>query len=395
MIGNGISNVGSWMQLVAQPWLVLTLSGSSFLVGVDNFAGHVPSFLFLILGGVYADRKSRRQIMVVSQIVQLVSAALIAGLLVWGKIQVWMIIALSFCVGTAQAFSFPAYQALVTTLVPREYLPNAIALNSVVFNMTRVIGPMLAGVTMAAIGAAWCFGLNSLSFIALLIVLFQIETSQPTKSALQSPAGASAKVGSWHEGLNKVYRDKPMLVTLLLVFIVTSFCGPVFSFLPVIVKNMIHGNASTFSHSAALFGVGALFGALGIAALNLSNARSLTLKLLLLLAALEAGVAFTSQVWILNILLFITGAAFVACTTAANTSLQTSTTNEFRGRTASFFLLSMRAGMALGSLLSGWAIDQMGVKIAFTANAVIAIVFGLGAWRLVNTAGVRQINQPE
>lgn len=379
MIGNGISNVGSWMQLVAQPWIVLTLGGSAFLVGLDGFMGHLPSFLFLIPGGILADRYSRKLIMILSQIVQLSSAALIAALLVWGKLHVWEIIALSFLVGTAQSFSFPAYQALVTTLIPREHLGNAIALNSMQFNLTRVVGPILAGAAMASVGAAWCFGLNSVSFLALMFVLVGITS--PSASA--PPSGTSSRRLEIGEGFRQILGNKQVLGALLLVLTSTLFGGPLSTFLPVLVRNVFGGSAAAFSVSVATFGAGALVGAL------LTAAKSSRLGLWMSawgsagigVSALLMSIAPT--LWIADVILFGAGVLMVVLSSAANTYVQSTMGNELRARTASFFLLAIRAGLALGNLLTGWAVGPLGIRSALALNGVLALVAVAGIIRFM------------
>jgi len=174
-IGACTSSVGTWMQSVAQNWLVFQLSGSSFFLGLDNFLGNIPIVLFSLVGGVLADRIERRKILLGSQFVQLMCAFLLAALFALGIVHVWHILILSFIVGTAQSFGGPAYSALIPTLVKTEDLPNAIALNSIQFNLARVIGPMLGGLALAYWGATWCFSMNGLSFIAVIISLLIIR----------------------------------------------------------------------------------------------------------------------------------------------------------------------------------------------------------------------------
>jgi len=165
------SSVGTWMQEVAQNWLILTMTGSAFWLGFDAFLGDAPFLLFSLFGGVLADRRDRRRIVLGSQLVQMASAGILVALILTGAIQVWMILTLSFVVGLAQSFGGPAYQALVPTLVDREDLPNAVALNSIQFNLARVIGPVLGGIAFARLGAAACFGLNALTFLAPIAAL--------------------------------------------------------------------------------------------------------------------------------------------------------------------------------------------------------------------------------
>src|SRR5271165_6647155 len=183
-IGACTSSIGTWMQIVAQGWLIYRLSHSVFLLGLDQFLGGLPIFLLSLLGGVIADRVERRRILLGSQYLQLASAGLLTILVATGTVHVWHILCLSFVSGFAQAFGGPAYQALIPSLVDREDMPNAIALNSIQFNLAVTIGPALAGQALARLGEKWCFGLNALSFLAPIVSLLLIRSRfQPVKTA--------------------------------------------------------------------------------------------------------------------------------------------------------------------------------------------------------------------
>src|ERR1700758_5806869 len=185
-IGACTSSIGTWMQIVAQGWLIYRLSHSSFLLGLDQFLAGIPIFLFTLIGGVVADRSERRKILLVSQYIQMASAGILTLLVAFGVVHVWQILCLSFVSGFAQAFGGPAYQALIPTLVDRDDMPNAIALNSIQFNMAVTIGPALAGQTLAKFGEKWCFGLNAISFIAPIVALLLITTRFMPKPSNES-----------------------------------------------------------------------------------------------------------------------------------------------------------------------------------------------------------------
>src|SRR5437667_138086 len=217
------------MQEVAQNWLILTLSGSAFLLGLDAFLGDAPFLLFSLLGGVFADRLDRRRILLGSQVVQMTSAFLLAGLILANALHVWVILTLSFVVGLAQSFGGPAYQALVPTLVDKEDVPNAVALNSIQFNLARVIGPVIAGIAFYKLGAAACFGLNGLSFLAVIAALLALK-----RGALDRGVGKpEPMLESLKAGLRTVRDDKALRGLIGLSF-VGSFCAmPLVTFLPV------------------------------------------------------------------------------------------------------------------------------------------------------------------
>src|SRR5207253_4841813 len=189
-VGACTSSIGTWMQIVAQSWLIYRLSHSAFLLALDQFLGGIPIFLFSLIGGVVADRVERRRILLGSQYVQLASSGLLAILVATGVVHIWHILCLSFVSGFAQAFGGPAYQALIPTLVKREDMPNAIALNSIQFNMAVTIGPALAGEALAKLGEQWCFGLNALSFLAPIISLSMITARYLPEKTTESIFGS-------------------------------------------------------------------------------------------------------------------------------------------------------------------------------------------------------------
>src|SRR5580692_2750543 len=203
------------MQEVAQNWLVLTLTNSPFLLGVDAFLGDIPIFLFSLVGGVIADRMDRRKLLMISQIIQMVSALTLAALIATHRIQVWHILLSSFVVGTAQSFGGPAYSALVPSLVEKEDLPNAIALNSIQFNLGRVIGPVLGGLAFRYVGAVWCFGLNAVSFLAVITSLLRLHINfNPVRT------GESILTGM-KQGISFVRKQGAMEVLIIIAFCMT------------------------------------------------------------------------------------------------------------------------------------------------------------------------------
>src|SRR5215813_7185326 len=229
-IGACTSSIGTWMQKMAQALLILKLSNNSaFLLGLDAFLGDIPIFLFSLVGGVVADRIDRRKILLGSQIVQMSTASLLTILLIFQAVHVWEILVLSFISGIAQAFGGPAYQALIPTLVEKEDMPNAIALNSIQFNLAVTVGPALAGITLARLGEKWCFGLNAVSFLAPIISLSLISArfmpEKPTESIF-----ASLK-----QGLSFLRRQDSMEALILLAFCMTALTMPMRTYIPVFV----------------------------------------------------------------------------------------------------------------------------------------------------------------
>lgn len=343
------SSVGTWMQKVAQSWLVLTVSGSAFYLGLDGFLGDVPFLAFTLLGGVLADRLDRRRILVVSQAVQMCAAFALAALVATGFVRLWTILALSFVVGLCQSIGAPAYQALVPTLVDRELVPNAVALNSIQFNLARVIGPVLAGFAFATVGAAGCFALNGLSFLAVIAAILALRTGGGRPAATHEPVGASLKAG-----LDAV-AEAPGLSALVGLAFVGSFCSiPLVTFLPVFARDVFGQDAKGYSVLLAAFGVGAVAGGVGIASLGDFRRKGLV-ALWALVAFGTATAAFSlSRIAALSyVLLFAAGASLMAVFSLFMTLVQTHVPDELRGRVVSVYALAFRGGMPLGSLVAG------------------------------------------
>jgi len=366
------SSVGTWMQEVAQNWLILTMTGSAFLLGLDAFLGDAPYLLFSLFGGVMADRVDRRQILLRSQYVQMGSAALLAILLVAHAVQVWMILALSFVVGLAQSFGGPAYQALVPTLVDRPDLPNAVALNSIQFNLARVIGPVLAGIAFYKFGAPWCFGLNALSFLAPIVALWLLKGGggvvKPTEGVL-----ASLKTG-----LSTVWNQKSLRGLIVLSF-VGSFCAmPLVTFLPIFARSVFHQDAKGYSVLLACFGVGAICGAFGVAAFgNVRRKGALAVSMQMIFGALMAGFAISRTPVVSYALLALAGAALMVVFALFMTLVQSNIEDGLRGRVVSVYSLAFRGAMPLGNLVAGAMASIFSAPTVLVANGAIMLLVGV------------------
>ena len=253
------SSIGTWMQIVAQGWLIYRLSHSAFLLALDQFLAGIPIFLFSLIGGVVADRVERRKILLGSQYVQMASAGILTVLVAMGTVQVWEILCLSFVSGFAQAFGGPAYQALIPMLVDRDDMPNAIALNSIQFNVAVMVGPALGGQTLAKLGETWCFGLNALSFLAPIISLSVITTRfLPAKTT-------ESMFSSLKQGIRFARKQNSMEALILLAFCMTALAMPMRTYFPVFVKDIFHRGPETYGNLLALMGLGSIIGSLAIA----------------------------------------------------------------------------------------------------------------------------------
>ncbi len=315
------SSIGTWMQQLAQSWLVFEMSKSAFMLGLDAFLGQLPVMLFSLVGGVIADRMDRRRLLLASQYVQMGSAFLLTFLIATHVIQIWQILSLSFVVGTAQAFGGPAYQALVPSLVSKEDLSNAIALNSIQFNLARVIGPVLGGTALATLGAAWCFGLNGLSFIAVVVSLLLLRTDfRPGKATV-------SMLSSMKEGLGFIRSQGAMAGLIVIAFCMTMFAFPMITFFPVFAKEVFHGGSQVYKTLLATSGVGSVVGALTVAALgNIKRKGLVALISLTLLGACIAGFALSTNLYLSCALVFVNGGMLMVAFSMISSLVQLITT---------------------------------------------------------------------
>lgn len=361
-VGACTSSIGTWMQIVAQSWLIYRLSHSAFLLALDQFLGGIPIFLFSLIGGVIADRVERRRILLGSQYVQMTSAGLLTILVATGRVHVWHILCLSFASGFAQAFGGPAYQALIPTLVDREDMPNAIALNAIQFNMAVTIGPALAGQALAKLGETWCFGLNAVSFLAPIISLSIITTRflpQKTTESIFS---------SLKQGIKFIRKQHAMEALIVLAFCMTFLSMPLRTYLPVFVKDIFRRGPETFGNLLALMGVGSICGSLSIAALgNIRHKGRIALTMLFCLGVAISGFALSNSLSLSYGMLVLVGFSMMGVFATVSALVQLITTEEMRGRVMSVYNCAFRGGMPMGNLVSGWLVP------VFTAPAVLSV----------------------
>ena len=359
------------MQKLAQSWLVLQLSNRPFLLGLDSFLGEIPIFLFSLVGGVVADRFDRRKLLIGSQLVQMSCAFLLAGLFAAGMREVWPILALSFVVGLAQAFGGPAYQALIPTLVSPKDLPNAIALNSIQFNLARVIGPVLGGLALARLGAAWCFSLNGVSFVAVIISLLLLPVRR-------FPAAGVTMLASMKEGIAFI-RNRPGLQPLIyLAFFMTMLGVPLIVYLPVMARDVFHGGPNAYTILLSISGAGAVCGALAVAWLGHVERRGLmALQTLITLGILIACFALSRNLTLSCVLLFLAGAALVASFATVTSLVQLIAPDEMRGRVMSVYNVAFRGGMPIGSFLAGPFVETLSAPVVLATNGILLVGIGL------------------
>jgi predicted MFS family arabinose efflux permease len=305
-VGACTSSIGTWMQIVAQGWLIYRLSHSAFLLALDQFLGGIPIFLFSLIGGVVADRVERRKVLLTSQYIQMASAATLTFLVAAGLTHVWPILCLSFVSGLAQAFGGPAYSALIPTLVDREDMPNAIALNSIQFNLAVTVGPALAGQALAKLGEKWCFGLNALSFLAPIITLLMI------RARFQPVPTTESMFTSLKEGIKFVRKQTSMEALIVLAFCMTALAMPMRTYIPVFVKDIFHRGPETYGNLLSAMGIGSIFGSLMVAGLgNIRRKGRFAVIGLICLGAAIAGFALSKSLPSSYTMLVIVGASMM------------------------------------------------------------------------------------
>lgn len=365
-IGACTSSIGTLMQTFAQAWLVFEISKSSFMLGLDSFLGSVPIVLFSLFGGVFADRTERQKILLGSQFVQMACAFSLTALFATGVVRIEHILILSFVTGTAQSFGGPAYSALIPTLVKTEDLPNAIALNSIQFNTARVLGPTFGGATLTLLGASWCFGLNGISFVAVIISLLIIHPHfVPTKSR-------ESVMTSMKEGFRFIRHQGTMEALIVLAFMMTLLAFPLLVFLPVFAQDVFHGGASLFTIFLVCSGIGSICGALTIAALGKHRHMGLLVLVMLFgLGVLIACFAISRSFILSCALIFVCGAMLLAVFTSIGSLVQLITPDNMRGRVLSVYNVAFRGGMPVGSLVVGALVKQFTAPVVLAWNGIL------------------------
>lgn len=371
-LGACLSTIGTFVQQFAQSWLVYDLTKDPFYLGLDLFLGQMPIMLFSLVGGVFADRLDRRRLLLYSQYIQMSCAFALTALFATHVVRVWHILTLSFVVGVGQSFGGPAYSALLPTLVEPEDLANAISMNSIQFNLARIAGPTLGGLAYTLFGATWCFALNGISYVAVIISLFAI------KLQFVPPKTRTSVLNSMKEGIRFI-RDREGLTPLVvLAFCTTLFGFSLTGFLPVIVRTIFHRGPKTYELLLVFSGAGSVCGALMVAAMEkLKGQGRLAVLALFALGLATAGFAVSRWLPVSCVLIFLAGAAVMASASLMLSLVQLIIADSMRGRVMSVYNLAFRAGMPLGALILGQLIPVLGVSAALAG-------FGLS---LVGVAG--------
>lgn len=371
--GNFVSNIGSWMHNVAQGWLVLQLTNSPWWLGVLGFAQQVPALMFSLLGGVLADRAPRRQLLLTTQTIMLVLALVLAALVSLDWITVPLIVTLAFLTGTTMALNAPSYQAALRDLVePRDTL-NAIALNSIQFNTSRVLGPSLAGFLIAGVGVAACFYLNALSYVALLYAIVRVRF----------PLRESREAASVHEDIVEGFRymraHREILLLVLLVAMVSTFGLPYLVMMPAFARDVLHVGPKGLGYLVAAAGAGALAGGIHLAVLKPHRRRGpLVLGAALVFFAALLLFCFSRKPTLSGLLLAFVGGAMVSSVATVNSLIQTVVPDGIRGRVLSMHTMAFLGFTPLGSLLVGALAETWGPPTALAISSGFALVLTAG-----------------
>ncbi|MFP4624040.1 MAG: MFS transporter [Gemmatimonadota bacterium] len=377
--GQGLSLVGTWMQRIAMAWLVYRLTGSALVLGLVGFAGRIPTLLLAPFAGVAADRWDRRRILYVTQTLSMVQALVLATLVLWDAVEVWHVVGLATFLGVVDSFDIPARQSLFVHLIDhRDDLGNAIALNSSVFNMARLVGPSIAGVLIAAIGEGWVFALNAITYFAMLAALLRMRVA-PAEGA----GGGTGVLENLREGFGFAWRSPAIRAVLLLVSVSSFFAVPFAVLMPIFASDVLGGGPGTLGFLTASQGVGALAGAFFLAARpTASGLRPLIGAAAALFGAGLIAFGASSSLVVSVPVLMVAGFGLMVQSASSNTYLQSVVRDRMRGRIMSLYTMAFLGTLPLGSLYAGWVAERLGAQATVMIGGVIALVAAtLFRWR--------------
>jgi MFS family permease len=377
--GQLVSLIGTWMQSVAESWLVYRLTGSAVLLGVVGFANRIPVLLLSTVGGALADRYDRQRIVIAAQVASMCLAGLLAFLTLSGLVQVWHLMAIAAALGIVNAFDIPARQSFVVQLVAREDLQNAIALNSSMFNGARVVGPAVAGILVATVGEGWCFFVNAVSYVAVILGLIMIRVSPSPRP--KPPESAFAHVA---EGFRFAWESRPIRALLLLLGLVSLMGSPYAVLMPIISDQSLDAGARGLGILMGASGIGALIGALSLARRTTLRGYGRSIGY----AAIGLGtglVAFSTarHLWVAVALLVPVGFAMMTQMAASNTLIQSMVPDSLRGRVMAIYSMMFMGMAPVGALLAGVLADRLGAAATVALGGAFCIAGGLlMLWRL-------------
>lgn len=376
-IGQLLSLIGTWMQSVAQAWLVYRLTDSTVLLGLISFSGQIPVFLLASVGGAIADKYDRQKILKITQTAAMILATALTVLTLTNTIEVWHLFVLAALLGIANAFDIPTRQAFIVEIVRREDLTNAIALNSSMFNGARIVGPAIAGLLVATVGEGWCFGINAVSYIAVLTGLFLINIE--TKRRVEIPGSAISNIV---EGFKFVAKTSPVRSLLLLLGIVSLMGSPYAVLMPIFADQILKGGASGLGILMGASGIGALVAALALAARK--SMKGLGRWIAIASAGFGASIiafSFSRSFWLSAAFLVPAGFSMMIQMAASNTLVQSMVPDNLRGRVMAVYSMMFMGMAPLGAMLAGSLAENIGapytVALGGAACIVGSIIFAL------------------
>ena len=370
------SNLGFWAQQVAEPWLLLDLGASAFVVGLDAFMLDAPQWVFTLIGGLLADHADRRRVIAGFQALQMLCPLALVVLVMFGWISPWMVVALALVVGVTDALSMPSYQSIVPSLVTHEQIPTGLALSSIQFNLSRILGPALAGALLATVGIVGCFAVNTASYIPFIAVAVWILPRGRAN-------GAALDLKRPFRGMRAVLGDRQLRRALMTVLATGLFANPLMTFSAVLVRQTFGGGSTAFSVTLVAFGVGGLVGAGALLSMNpTGDHRGWSSRLAMLFGALVIAAGLDPWLWTLPVVTLVAGLAMTGSNTLSNTVVQQTAKAEHRGQAVSLYMLAMRGGSALGSLTTGVLVHLVGIRTALVIDGSAAVVVQLAIIRV-------------
>jgi len=387
IIGSAISDTGTWMQVMAQAWVMSTLTNKAILLGMVNFAAGIPTLALTMIGGSVADRFDKRKILIVAQVVQIVLAMILGWLVMGGQIQIWHVMVMAALLGICIAFEMPAINALVPELVKRDEIATAIALDRSVFHGSRLVGPSIAGWMVSQWGAATAFFANAFSFIALIIALLSIPARKEGTKEEEEQRRSRIM-----DGFRYVKSDRIMISMIALIALTTIFVFPVISvMLPLYVRNVLQLGSREFGWLMGVSGTGALAGALGLLSIAPKNRFRFMTGNAIAVAAALFSMAQSHSFWLTAISMVLLAIGLSMNFGLANTIVQERAPSPLRGRISAVFGLSFFGLKPIAGLVIPGVSDLIGMR---TALGVASVAFGIGAFLVLNAAGRKVCDRP-
>lgn len=386
--GQSVSLIGTWMQKTAVSWVIYTLTHSTFMLGLTLFASLFPAFLFSLIGGVVSDRYNRYKVLLTTQVASLIQAVLLAILILLKHYDVWEILTLSVILGIINAFDVPARQSLIFEMVKdKEDLPNALALNSSMVNLSRIIGPAIAGIVLEGVGDGACFLLNALSFVAVIVSLLLMKLPEYTHIVHKKNV-----FGEMKEGMAYIKRTPAISFVLIMLALMSLLVLPFSTLIPYYARDVFHGTATTFGVIDSFIGLGAFSGAIFLASIKSGT----DLRRILFINTLVFGIGlilFSHEHTYALALFFVSIAGFgmMSQITVTNTIIQTTAAPKMRGRVISFYALAFFGMQPLGGLLVGTISKYIGTTDTLMGQGVAALILGGIHWRLMHKEKLKKM----